>query len=94
MKDFSNLNHLPPETKVLIVKGQTLVEDAKEKIKNREYYFDMTSKMQLKSDCKEVENYIKLIGKGKNVEKNSASLENAIVRLQTTLDGLINFYTR
>ena len=28
--DFSNLNHLPSEIKVLIVNGQTLVEDAKE----------------------------------------------------------------
>ena len=54
MKDFSNLNHLPTETKVLIANGQALVEEAKETIKDRDLYLDMTSKMLLKSGCKEV----------------------------------------
>lgn len=92
--DFSNLNHLPSEIKVLIVNGQTLVEDAKEKMRNRDYYFDLTSKMQIKSDCKEVEKYIKLIANGKLNDKNQKALELAIVRLQTTIDGLVKFYTR
>lgn len=94
MKDFSNLNHLPAEIKLLIVNGQTLVDNAKAKIRNREYYFDLTSKLQLKSDCKEVEKYIKLISKGKLNDKNKTALELSITRLQTTLDGLIKFYTR
>lgn len=92
--DFSNLNHLPTEIKILIVNGQTSVEDAKEKMRNRDYYFDLTSKMQIKSDCKEVEKYIKLIAKGKLNDKNQRALELAIVRLQTTIDGLVKFYTR
>ena len=92
--DFSNLNHLPTEIKILIVNGQTSVEDAKEKMRNRDYYFDLTSKMQIKSDCKEVEKYIKLIAKGKLNDKNQKSLELAIVRLRTTIDGLVKFYTR
>lgn len=94
MNNFSNLNHLPAEVKVLIVNGQTLVDDAKAKIKERKYYFDLTSKVQLKSDCKEVEKYIKLISKGKLNDKNIAALDLSIIRLRTTLDGLINFYTR
>ena len=92
--DFSNLNHLPSEIKVLIVNGQTLVEDAKEKMRNRDYYFDLTSKMQIKSDCKEVEKYIKLIANGKLNDKNQKAEELAIVRHQTTIDGLVKFYTR
>lgn len=94
MSDFSKLNDLPTEVKLLIVNGQTLVDDAKDKIQGREYYFDLTSKMQLKSDCKEVEKYIKLISKGKLNDKNKAALDLAITRLRTTIDGLINFYTR
>lgn len=93
MSDFSNLNHLSTEVKLLIVNGQTLVDDAKDKIQGREYYFDLTSKMQLKSDCKEVEKYIKLISNGKFNEKNKKALELSITRLQTTLDGLIKFYS-
>ncbi|MBQ8559464.1 MAG: hypothetical protein IJ439_05725 [Tyzzerella sp.] len=94
MNDFSNLNHLPSEVKILIVNGQTLVDDAKEKMKDIDYGFDLTSKMQLKSDCKEVEKFIKLISKGKLSDKNKASLELSITRLHTTLDGLIKFFTR
>lgn len=92
--DFSNLNHLPAETKMLIVNGQSLVENAKEMLRNREYRFDLTSKLQIKSDCKDVEKYIKLIANGKLNDKNQKALELAIVRLQTTIDGLIKFYTR
>ncbi len=94
MKDFSNLNGLPTEVKLLIVNGQNLVDTARETINSREYYFDLTSKMQLKSDCKEVEKYIKFISKGKLDDKNQKALELAITRLQTTLDGLVKFYTR
>ena len=90
----SNLNNLPTEVKLLIVNGQNLVNEAKDKIQSREYYFDLTSKMQLKSDCKEVEKYIKSISKGKMNDKIVKSLELAITRLRTTLDGLIEFYTR
>ena len=92
--DFSNLNHLPAETKMLIVNGQSLVEKAKEMLKNREYRFDLTSKLQMKSDCKDVEKYIKLIANGKLNDKNKKALELAVIRLQTTIDGLIKFYTR
>lgn len=94
MDDFSNLNYLPSEVKLLIVNGQTLVNDAREKIQSRKYYFDLTSKMQLKSDCKEVERYIKLISKGKLNDKNKEALKIAITRLHTTLEGLIKFYER
>lgn len=82
------------ETKLLIVNGQTLLDEVKEKIRNRNYYFDLTSKMQLKSDCKEVEKYISLITNGKTDEEIQRKLELAIIRLQTTLDGLIKFYSR
>jgi len=94
MNDFSNLNHLTPEIKLLIVNGQALVDDAKAKIKDRNYYFDLTSKMQLKSDYKEVEKYIKLISQGKFKEKQKKTFELSITRLQTTIDGLVKFYTR
>lgn len=94
MKDFSNLNQLPTEFKLLIANGQAVLEKAKEALQNKDYYFDLTSKLQLKSDCKEVEKYIKLIANGKINDKNKKALELAIVRLQTTVDGLIKFYTR
>ena len=38
--------------------------------------------------------YIKLVTTGKENEKNYKRLELSIVRLQTTIDGLVKFYTR
>lgn len=92
--DFSSLNHLPTDVKVLMVNGKTVVEDAKEKLQSREYRLDLTSKLQIKSDCKEVEKYIKMIASGKMNEKNKKALEVATIRLQTTVEGIIKFYTR
>lgn len=94
MNDFSYLNDLPSEVKMLIVKGQTLVDEVKEALQSRKIYFDMTSKMQLKSDCKNVEKYVKLISKGKVNEKNVKQLELSIVRLRTSYDGVVQFFTR
>lgn len=94
MNDFSNLNHLPSEVKILIANGQALIDEAKDKMHDRTYYFDLTSNIQLKADYKEVEKYIKLISRGKLNDKNRNALELAIIRLRTTVDGLINFYTR
>lgn len=94
MKDFSKLNELPTDVKLLIVNGQNMVDEAKEKLEDKDYFFDLTSKMQIKSDCKEVEKLIKLAAKGKFKEKNKSELETAITRLRTTVDGLVNFYTR
>lgn len=94
MNDFSDLNHLPAEVKLLIVNGQTLVDETREKLKDWSVGFDLTSKKQLQSDCKEVEKYIKLISKGKAVEKNTKALENAIIRLRTNFNGIVSFFTR
>ena len=90
--DFSNMNHLSPEMKILIVNGQTLVEQAKKKSHEKCYDFDLTSKMQLRDDCKAVEKKIKEIGKGKAGKTDYKELENLILRLQTTLNGLLQFF--
>ena len=94
MKDFSNLNNLPAEVKLLIVNGQTLVEQTNKTLEERKLDFDLTSKRELKMDCKQVEKYIQLIEKGKVTEKNIKGLENAITKLQTILTGLISFFSR
>ena len=94
MKDFSNLNDLPAEVKLLIVKGQTLIEDANKTLNDRTNNFDLTSKRELKADCKQVEKYIKKKEKGKITEKNIMALEKSVVKLQTILTGLISFFSR
>lgn len=94
MKDFSKLNELPSEVKVLLVNSQNLVDEAKEALQGRKYDFDLTSKRELRSDIKNVERYLTLIKKGKVTEKNVKRLENASVYLHTVLNGLINFFTR
>lgn len=94
MKDFSNLNNLPAEVKLLIVKGQTLVEDANKTLNDRNNNFDLTSKRELKGDCRQVEKYIQLIENGKVTEKNIQALEKSVIKLQTILNGLISFFSR
>ena len=94
MNDFSNLNYLSPDVKVLLVNGQTLVDETKEKLRCRKYSFDLTSKMQLKTDCKTVEQSIKMITSGNVNEKIIEALKISIIRLKTSLDGIIGFYTR
>lgn len=94
INDFSSLNDLPVELKLLVVNGQALVDKAQEKIKDRDLNMDMTSKALLKGDCKEIEKYIKQISKGKIDEKLVKNLENAITRLNTNLTGIVNFFGR
>ena len=44
MKNFSNLNDLPAEVKMLIVNGQTLIEQTKKTLEDYSLDFDLTSK--------------------------------------------------
>lgn len=94
MADFSNLNYLPAEVKLLIVTGQTLIDDAYKTMQDRNCNFDLTSKKQLKGDCRKVEKYIQAISNGKNTEKNIKQLEAAVTCLRTTYTGLVAFFTR
>ena len=94
MKDFSNLNDLPAEVKLLIVNGQTLIEQTKKTLEDRNLGLDLTSKRELKADYKQVEKYITLISNGKFNEKNVKGLENSITKLQTILTGLVSFFSR
>ncbi len=94
INDFSDLNNLPVDWKILVVNGQALVDETQEKIKDRDLNMDMTSKALLKSNCKEIEKYIKLISKGKADEKVMAKLELATTKLNTNLTGIVQFFER
>ena len=86
-------NTVSPDMQELVQKSQALVDDAKEKIKNGAYPLDMTSKMLVKDQCKDIEKYTNLILNGKAKEKDMKQLEVLMVRLQTSLDGIIEFYS-
>lgn len=94
MNDFSNLNNLPAEDKLTLVNAQSLLDETKSVISSRKYPLDMTSLWQLKSDCRDIQMLIKMIQKGKKVEKNIVKLAASTVRLRTNLTGIINFYER
>lgn len=81
-------NDLPTEVKILIVQGQTLVEETRKKAKEKGWNLDLTGKMQLKDDCVCVETAIQKITK-KNGPKEYRALELAVIRLQTSSDGLL-----
>ena len=94
MMDFSNLNNLTPDQKIVIANGQALFEETNDMIKSRKYLLDITSLWQLKADCREIQMLIKMILKGKKIEKNIDLLQNATVRLRTNLNGIVSFYER
>ena len=94
MTDFSRLNHLPVEVKELIVTGQALIDDSEKTLKDRYCNFDLTSKRQLKGDCRKVEKCIKDISNGKVTEKTIKALKDSVVCLRTSYTGLVAFFTR
>ena len=94
MTDFSKLNHLPIEVKTMIVTGQSLIEKAENTLKDRYCNFDLTSKRQLKGDCKKVEKCIHTIVNGKVTDKTIKQLNDAVTCLQTSYTGLVAFFTR
>ena len=94
MTDFSRLNHLPVEVKEMIVTGQALIDDSEKTLKDKYCNFDLTSKRQLKGDCKKVEKCIRTIVEGKVNDKTIKQLNDAVICLKTSYTGLVAFFTR
>lgn len=94
MQYLSNLNMLPADEKIIIANASALVDKTTDIMNSREYFFDLTSKMQLKSGCKTINKLIKQISKGKNVEKSLKELQRATTCLQTDLNGILEFYKK
>ena len=94
MADFSRLNHLSVEVKERIVIGQSLIDQANATLKDRYCNFDLTSKRQLKGDCRKVEKCIQTIVDGKVTDKTIKQLHDAVTCLQTSYTGLVAFFTR
>lgn len=90
MAEYNEANDLSTELKILIVQGQTLVDQTRKTVKERGLSTDLTCRMQLKTDCNEVEKYIKIITSGKGKAKDEEKLKFSILRLQTTSEGILN----
>ena len=94
MADFSRINHLPVEIKQLIITGQSLIDDANTTLNDRYCNFDLTSKRQLKGDCRKVEKFIQKIIDGNITDKSVKQLNDAVTCLRTSHTGLVAFFTR
>ena len=94
MPDFSKLNDLPMEVKQLIVTGQSLIDKANATLSDRFCNFDLTSKRQLKGDCKKVEKCIQKLIDGKVNDKTIKQLYDAVTCLNTSYTGLVAFFSR
>lgn len=82
-----SLNDLPTDVKVLIVNGQTLVDETRKQVKEK--FIDLTSKLQLRDDCAAVEKLIKKLQRGKFKQKDIDNLKLAVIRLQTTSEEIL-----
>lgn len=90
--DYSDLNHLPAEIKVLVVNAQAALQAGETIMNDTRYYLDLTSKKQLKTDMKCVEKNIDAVTGKKMTKKTVKELENSIIRLNTVIKGLKQFF--
>ena len=90
MAEFENLNDLAPELKILLVNAQVTLDDARSKMKEHGLSVDLTSRLQLRDDTKELERCIKKIARGKFKDKDVEKLRLAVIRLNTVVDGVFN----
>ena len=84
------MNDLSPEVKIMIVNGQALVDKVRKVAKEKHLDLDLTCRFQIRDDCKAVETNIKMIRKGKKLEKYIKELELSIIRLKTTAEMLLD----
>lgn len=84
------MNNLPTEVKIMIVNGQELVDKVKALAKEKHLELDLTCRFQIRDDCKAVESNIKMIRKGKKLEKYVQELELSTIRLKTTAENLLD----
>lgn len=89
MAEYKEANELSTELKILIIQGQNLVDQTRKTVKERGLSTDMTCRMQLRTDCNDVEKYIKKITSGKSKPKDEEKLRFSILRLQTTSEGIL-----
>jgi len=87
--DVERLNHLPPEIKVKVVEGLSLVEKTREAAKGRGFELGLTGKAQLRDDCNAIERCIERFYKKNYKDKYVKELELAIIRLKTTSGALL-----
>ncbi|MDD3402935.1 MAG: hypothetical protein PHQ72_06220 [Hespellia sp.] len=85
-KDYDSLS---AEEKLLIVNGQTLVNETREKVKMRTKALDLTCRFQLRDDCKAIEKCIQKLSRSGGSEPDMKKLELAIIRLQTSAKGIL-----
>ena len=79
---------LPTEAKILIVNGQTLINETRNQTKGKG--LDMTSRLQLRDDCDAVEKCIKKLQRNKWQPIDIEKLRLAIIRLQTTSGEILH----
>lgn len=89
MADFENLNQLPAEVKILLVQAQTQLDQTRKEMKERGLSVDLTGRLQLRDDCRALEQSIKKIAKGKYKEKDMEALKLAMIRLNTVAEGVL-----
>lgn len=91
MHDMKDMNHLPAEMKLQIVKAQTLVDETRKRMKRPGLYLDLTCKAELRNDCAEVERIIRKIAKSKKPEKDMKKLEQVTLRLKTVSENILHW---
>ncbi len=87
--DFSEMNGLEPETKILLVKAQTLIEKSRERLKRKGTDVSLPYRMQLKSDFGEMERLMKRFKPGKKNDKLKEKMEFLLIKVQTEVDNIL-----
>lgn len=88
--NHKDLNDLPTEMKIQIIRGQTLVDQTRKIMKEKGIDVDLTCRLMLNDNCKEVERLIDRLKAGKTLKKPD-DLSIAITKLQTTSENILQW---
>lgn len=89
--DMQELNFLPADVKLQIVKAQKLVDETRKRMGRPGVYLDLTCKTELRNDCRAVERQIGRFQKSRELQKEAETLRKLTVYLKTSSENILHW---
>ncbi len=86
-------DEMDTETKILVVKSISLLESTRKEWHRRGVGIDMTLRMQLKQDCREMEKAIRAVDSRMQSKEKTAKLQNIYERLKAEAEAVLNIHS-
>ena len=87
--NYEKLNFLPPERKLFVIRTAKLIEETRKRMKEQGVDVSLPYRMQLKTDCEDIERIFKTFEKGRVSEGKWKKLEHKCAVLQTESENIL-----